>query len=671
MIDKFGEQAQSNVLSLTFNGAPTISISANTPSTDVGQYIMITNNTSGGTKPYTFVYNAQSGLIVAGNTVTASVAGTYTLTENVIDKFGEQAQSNVLSLTFNGAPTISISANTPSTDVGQYIMITNNTSGGTKPYTFVYNAQSGLIVAGNTVTASVAGTYTLTENVIDKFGEQAQSNVLSLTFNGAPTISISANTPSTDVGQYIMITNNTSGGTKPYTFVYNAQSGLIVAGNTVTASVAGTYTLTENVIDKFGEQAQSNVLSLTFNGAPTISISANTPSTDVGQYIMITNNTSGGTKPYTFVYNAQSGLIVAGNTVTASVAGTYTLTENVIDKFGEQAQSNVLSLTFNGAPTISISANTPSTDVGQYIMITNNTSGGTKPYTFVYNAQSGLIVAGNTVTASVAGTYTLTENVIDKFGEQAQSNVLSLTFNGAPTISISANTPSTDVGQYIMITNNTSGGTKPYTFVYNAQSGLIVAGNTVTASVAGTYTLTENVIDKFGEQAQSNVLSLTFNGAPTISISANTPSTDVGQYIMITNNTSGGTKPYTFVYNAQSGLIVAGNTVTASVAGTYTLTENVIDKFGEQAQSNVLSLTFNGAPTISISANTPSTDVGQYIMITNNTSGGTKPYTFVYNAQSGLIVAGNTVTASVAGTYTLTENVIDKFGNRRSPTYYP
>ena len=101
---------------------------------------------------------------------------------------------------------------------------------------------------------------------------------------------------------------------------------------------------------------------------------------------------------------------------------------------------------------------------------------------------------------------------------------------------------------------------------------------------------------------------------------------------MITNNTSGGTKPYTFVYNAQSGLIVAGNTVTASVAGTYTLTENVIDKFGEQAQSNVLSLTFNGAPTISISANTPSTDVGQYIMITNSMSGGTPPYTFIYNA---------------------------------------
>jgi hypothetical protein len=339
----------------------------------------------------------------------------------------------------------------------------------------------------------------------------------------------------------------------------------------------------------------------------TISIASNVPSTDVNQYILIFNSTSY-TGSFTFNYIAQPGLTVtADNTATASVPGTYTLTENVVDTVsGNQAQSNTISLTFN-AVTISMASNVPSTNVGQYILITNATTG-TGPFTYNYMPQAGLTVnPDNTVNALTSGTYTLTENVVDSFGNQA-SNTISLTFN-APTISITSNVPLTDIDQYILITNATTG-TGPFTYNYIPQAGLTVnPDNTVNALTPGTYTLTENAVDAFGNQAHSNTLSLTFNAAPTISITSNVPSANIGQYIKIVTHISGGMGPFNYIYYPQSGLTVnADNTVTASDPGTYTLTENVIDAFGNQAQSNTLfSLTFNALPTSVSSGDTSDT----------------------------------------------------------------
>ncbi len=1113
--DVNGEQATSTPANVVVvSNVPIITITANVPSVDVGQYIAISNTVTYGTTPFTYTYSAQSGLTVTGNTVTASTPGTYTLTENAIDSVGIQVQSNQLSLTFNALPTVSVTGTTVA-DVGQSITLNASATGIGLTYQW-YNDTNAISTSNNpsagtanfVETAGATGTFNYQAVVTDVNGEQATSTPANVVVvSNVPIITITANVPSVDVGQYIAISNTVTYGTTPFTYTYSAQSGLTVTGNTVTASTPGTYTLTENAIDSVGIQVQSNQLSLTFNALPTVSvtgttvadvgqsitlnasatgigltyqwyndtnaistsnnpsagtanfvetagatgtfnyqavvtdvngeqatstpanvvvvsnvpiitITANVPSVDVGQYIAISNTTTYGTTPFTYTYSAQSGLTVTGNTVTTSTPGTYTLTENAIDSVGIQVQSNQLSLTFNALPTVSvtgttvadvgqsitlnasatgigltyqwyndtnaistsnnpsagtanfvetagatgtfnyqavvtdvngeqatstpanvvvvsnvpiitITANVPSVDVGQYIAISNTVTYGTTPFTYTYSAQSGLTVTGNTVTASTPGTYTLTENAIDSVGIQVQSNQLSLTFNALPTVSvtgttvadvgqsitlnasatgigltyqwyndtnaistsnnpsagtanfvetagatgtfnyqavvtdvngeqatstpanvvvvsnvpiitITANVPSVDVGQYIAISNTVTYGTTPFTYTYSAQSGLTVTGNTVTASTPGTYTLTENAIDSVGIQVQSNQLSLTFNALPTVSvtgttvadvgqsitlnasatgigltyqwyndtnaistsnnpsagtanfvetagatgtfnyqavvtdvngeqatstpanvvvvsnvpiitITANVPSVDVGQYIAISNTVTYGTTPFTYTYSAQSGLTVTGNTVTTSTPGTYTLTENAIDSVGIQVQSNQLSLTFNALPTVSvtgttvadvgqsitlnasatgigltyqwyndtnaistsnnpsagtanfvetagatgtfnyqavvtdvngeqatstpanvvvvsnvpiitITANVPSVDVGQYIAISNTVTYGTTPFTYTYSAQSGLTVTGNTVTASTPGTYTLTENAIDSVG---------
>src|SRR5208283_2103301 len=591
------------------------------------------------------------------------------ISENVIDALGLQTRSNVLALTFNAAPTITITSNVPSTDIGMNILITNSiVGGGTPPYTFTYNAVAPLVMTGNQVTSPSAGTYYISENVIDALGLQTRSNVLALTFNAAPTITITSNVPSTDIGMNILITNSiVGGGTPPYTFTYNAVAPLVMTGNQVTSPSAGTYYISENVIDALGLQTRSNVLALTFNAAPTITITSNVPSTDIGMNILITNSiVGGGTPPYTFTYNAVAPLVMTGNQVTSPSAGTYYISENVIDALGLQTRSNVLALTFNAAPTITITSNVPSTDIGMNILITNSiVGGGTPPYTFTYNAVAPLVMTGNQVTSPSAGTYYISENVIDALGLQTRSNVLALTFNAAPTITITSNVPSTDIGMNILITNSiVGGGTPPYTFTYNAVAPLVMTGNQVTSPSAGTYYISENVIDALGLQTRSNVLALTFNAAPTITITSNVPSTDIGMNILITNSiVSGGTPPYTFTYNAVAPLVMTGNQVTSPSAGTYYISENVIDALGLQTRSNVLALTFNAAPTITITSNVPSTDIGMNILITNSVvSGGTPPYTFTYNAVAPLVMTGNQVTSPSAGTYYISENVIDALG---------
>ena len=514
------------------------------------------------------------------------------------------------------------------------------------------------------------------EYVYDTAGGVANTVNAVITVNAALSISIQPTTNAIDQGQSVKFFNTTSGGTKPFYFVYNVfQFGVAaftgnyaIAGNTITFSAnTGTYNVMEYVYDTAGGVANTVNAVITVNAPLSISIQPTTNAIDQGQSVKFFNTTSGGTKPFYFVYNVfQFGVAaftgnyaIAGNTITFSAnTGTYNVMEYVYDTAGGVANTVNAVITVNAPLSISIQPTTNAIDQGQSVKFFNTTSGGTKPFYFVYNVfQFGVAaftgnyaIAGNTITFSAnTGTYNVMEYVYDTAGGVANTVNAVITVNAALSISIQPTTNAIDQGQSVKFFNTTSGGTKPFYFVYNVfQFGVAaftgnyaIAGNTITFSAnTGTYNVMEYVYDTAGGVANTVNAVITVNAALSISIQPTTNAIDQGQSVKFFNTTSGGTKPFYFVYNVfQFGVAaftgnyaIAGNTITFSAnTGTYNVMEYVYDTAGGVANTVNAVITVNAALSISIQPTTNAIDQGQSVKFFNTTSGGTKPFYFVYN----------------------------------------
>ncbi|WP_188621361.1 beta strand repeat-containing protein, partial [Flavobacterium suaedae] len=568
---------------------------------------------TGGTTPYTYVWNNAattedlSGLTAATYSVTVTDANGCTATETV-DVF------EPIILEANGVAT-NVSCNGGNDGTVDLTVI-----GGNPPYTFAWN---------NTATTEdlsglMAGTYSVT--VTDAKGCTATESVdvfepVILETSGVAT-NVSCNGGSDGAINLTVV-----GGNPPYTYAWN---------NTATTEdlsglTAGTYSVT--ITDSKGCTATETVdvfepVILEASGVAT-NVSCNG-----GNDGAINLTVVGGNPPYTFVWNNSattedlSGLTAATYSVTITDSKGCTATETV-DVF------EPIILEANGVAT-NVSCNGGSDGAINLTVV-----GGNPPYTFAWNNSattedlSGLTAAtySVTITDSKGCTATETVDVFEPIILEASAVATDATCAG--------NDGSVDL--------TVIGGNPPYTYAWN---------NTATTEdlsglSEGTYSVT--VTDAKGCTATESVVV----GAPP-AIIANAVATPVncngGNDGAVDLTVTGGTAPYTFVWN---------NTATTEdlaglTAGTYEVT--VTDANGCTATESV-EVT---EPTVLVAsgvATNVSCNAGTDGAVDLTVTGGTAPYTFVWNNTAttedlaGLTAGTYDVTVTDANGCTATESV--------------
>jgi hypothetical protein len=572
---------------------------------------------SGGTAPFTYLWNTVPAQTTA--TATGLTAGTYSVT--VTDDEGCSATASV-TITQLVQIVLSISKAHVSCFGGNDGSATVTVSGGTAPFTYLWNTVPAQTTA--TATGLTAGTYSVT--VTDDEGCSATASVnitqpaqIGLTITKADVSCFGGNDGSATV--------TVSGGTAPFTYLWNT----IPAQATATASglTAGTYSVT--VTDDEGCSATASVninqpaqIGLTITKADVSCFGGNDGSATV--------TVSGGTAPFTYLWNT----VPAQTTATASglTAGTYSVT--VTDDEGCSATASV---TINQPAQIGLTIT--KTDVscfgGNDGSATVTVSGGTAPFTYLWNT----VPAQTTATASglTAGTYTVT--VTDDEGCSATASV-NITQPAQIGLTITKVDVSCFGGNDGSSTVTVSGGTAPFTYLWNTVPAQTTA--TATGLTAGTYTVT--VTDDEGCSATASVtitqpaqIGLTITKADVSCFGGNDGSATV--------TVSGGTAPFTYLWNT----VPAQTTATASglTAGTYSVT--VTDDEGCSATASVtitqpaqIGLTITKADVSCFGGNDGSATV--------TVSGGTAPFTYLWNT----IPAQTTATASglTSGTYSVT-----------------
>jgi hypothetical protein len=385
-----------------------------------------------------------------------------------------------------------------------------------------------------------------------------------------------------------------SGGAAPYTYQWS--NGATTAN--LEGVAAGTYTLV--ITDA---ASKTLFLSATVTQPQPLSLSA----TELIRATCkspgsITVSASGGTAPYTYLWNTGA----SGPSLNEAPAGSYTLT--VTDFLGCQHQQR-FSIQQEAAPALSIGSTRACTS--QHLQaVVRGTSG---PYTYAWSTGQTLA----SITASSSGTYSLTVTDANGCTVTASTEVVL----SERSLSLYAHVEAISCGGTAdgAATITVSGGTAPYS--YDWSNGLRTAAASNLA--AGVYSV--KVTDAAGcydvvafEIKQSSPIQLTL---------ANSVNSSCGQANgSLRVSASGGIAPYTYKWNT--------GTTTASLievaTGAYTVA--VIDALGCSAEATyLLEETTDSSPLQAWIENC--TDL---LIQSGNTAtfgvsfAGTGPYTFTY-----------------------------------------
>ena len=585
-----------------------------------------------------YLYNWNTGATTQN--IINLVAGTYTVT--VTDACNATIIKNI-DITEPTLLTASITAQTNVTCNGENNgSATVTASGGTSPYSYLWNDPLAQTTA--TCVNLIAGTYTVT--VTDTNLCTATTNV-TITQNSTLTANIASQT------------NVSCNGGNDGSATVNATGGNFTYANTEDWEGANTWTLVN------GTQTNKWYIgTATANGGIKSMYVSNNSSSNA--YTITTTSVVHFYKNFTFPLNAtnitikfdwkgygQSGQdylrVFLVPTTTTPVAGTQ-LTSGQIGNSAYNLQSAFTTATITG-----LDANAGTTKRLVFSWRNNNNTG-IQPPAAVDNIIISYTTGGDflwsngqttaTATGLVANNYTVT--VTDESLCTATTSVtitqpviLSATTNGTPA--------SCNGGSDGTATATPTGGTSPYTYLWqNLQTTQTINGLT-----AGIYNVT--VTDTLGCTV---ITSYTVTQPAAISltpshIDATCGNADGSASIVAAN----GIAPYTYLWTGGS----TNDSITNVLAGAYTVT--VTDYNGCTA-TNTININNIGAPTASIISSTNVTcNGGSNGSATVTASGGTSPYTYLWNDPAPAQTTA-TCTTLTAGTWTVT--VTDAVGCKAS-----
>lgn len=563
-----------------------------------GQKATLTAVPTGGTSPYTYLWNTDDTTQVLSN----QPGGNFSVT--VTDATGNACQASAsVSIPQNPQLIVNASANNI-TSCNTTTSISGTASGGTPGYRYSWsNGASGFSINVS------SGTYVVTAK--DNVGCTALDTVIVNAVNN--TLSASINQPAVLCnGATTTITVSPAGGFGDYTYLWsNGSTGFSIvasAGNHCVRVRDGGGCITNACVDVLQNPALSATIS---NSSPVCN----------GASTSITAVAGGGRAPYSYVWNTGQ----TSQSITQS-AGSYTVT--VTDANACQTTANT-TITEATAITASITSSVNSCYGGNDASATVSATGGTGAYNYLWSLGGSNIA---TATGLYAGVYQVT--VTDAQGCSTTWNV---TISG-PTQLIAIITSSSDVsctgGNNGSASFSVAGGVPGYAYSWTPAGG---TGLTAGGLAAGAYIAT--VEDSKGCRASADV-SISEPTGLSVTVNSTDVSCNGGADGSAVASVSGGTPAYTYLWSA------GGTAVNKSGLSTGDYSVQVTDTKGCATIGNV---NIGEPPVLTASISTTtivSCYGGSNGTATVAASGGVTPYSYLWssggtNAAETNLAAGN------------------------------
>lgn len=314
--------------------------------------------------------------------------------------------------------------------------------------------------------------------------------------------------------------------------------------------------------------------------------------------INFTNNTLGGTSPYTYSWDF-GGLGTSSlkdPSFTFTQPGNYTVTLTVTDSQTPVPTVTPISKIVNIPAPITINGTTTSTQInGNTGSINVTVTGGTAPYSYLWTYPNGSTNSTKDISSLAKGTYSL--QITDALGcvQNAQFIIHDL-------LTSDFTFTSTLCNSRIQFTSSTAGGTPPlnYTYEWDFNNDGITDSNLANPIFdflgSGTYPVTLTVKNGESSITINKTVLIDPNFGIQVTIFPTKINDDSG--IIYIESVTGGTPPYTYLWTGPNGFISTDEDIFDLVDGLYQLV--VTDANGcqqteqyEMDIASVLNLTWN------------------------------------------------------------------------------
>jgi PKD repeat protein len=598
-------------------------------------------------------------------THTYTTAGTYAVKLKVVNATGKDSITKTSYITVNPLPVAAFSNTINSGTVSFTNTSTNATS-----YSWNYgdNATSTSTAVNVSHTYSVTGTYTVTLTATNSCGNTSITHTVSINSvpNTNPPVANFSFTPASGCAPLsVSFTDNSTN--TPTTWAWDVDNNGTIDYTTKSPthifSVAGNYTVKLKVSNANGFDSITKTNVITVKQIPTVI--ALSDQTICSGTSVITNAFSSNPNGATYTWtnsNTAIGLTASGSSNIPTFNATNTSNSAIIGNIvvtptlnGCTGSTSTFKITVKPKPTLT----TPSSFTICSGLATTTTSFTSTPTGTTYtwtnsNTTIGMAATGtgdiasfttvNTTNAATKATVTVTPTLNGCTGTSASYDI---TVNPSPdaTFSYSKNT-------FCQGDNNPNPTTTVAGGTFTSTSGLTIAAATglinLASSSLNTYAITYTIAGKC-QSSSTNNISITNN--PDASFSYNSPFCEKGSpnpLPVFNTGTSAG------IFASTTGLIFVNTgtgriDLTASLPGTYTVTNSIAASAGCSATTATSTVTIKALPlaafTDSVSGNT--------INLTNSSVNAT---TYIWNF-------GDTNTSSTtnvshiytnAGTYTIT-----------------
>lgn len=606
--------------------------------------------------------------LVKLNPVNKDIVGDYTIKYNVTDSSGNKADEvrRTVHVVDTTAPVINLTGGSSMTiEVGSAF----TDPGFTVTENYDDNAAiTSRVVKSGTVNTEVVGAYTINYDVSDSNGNMAEHKIRTvnvvdrqtpvITMIGGDEI-IEVHTPYIDKGA--TAADNYDGNI----------TGRIIAGNQVKANVVGTYYVTYDVRDSSGNSAVQMKRKVVVQDTtkPIISLKGVSLGGNSDVTIQVrsqyTNATAKASAIATDNYDGNlSDSIIVGNPVNTEIVGTYTVTFNVTDENGNQADpvtrkvkvvdTEKPKIYLKGAVTAEIPLGTAYTDEGA--VVKDN-----------YDEERSLTGTGiDKVKINEVGTYYITFNATDSSGNIAEQVVRTvkvidvtkpvITLNGSSDMTIEVH------GTYIeegYSADDPDDGNL---------TGKVIVNNPVIVDKVGVYTITYDVTEPHGNKADqvTRTVRVVDTTAPVISLKGKniiTGSTTVNVEAKTSYIDPGCTATDNYDGDLTSKVVVDASDVNINLLGDYTARYNVRDEAGNTANevTRTVHVQDTGKPVLALKGDAVMTiEQGQSFIDPGVHA--TDNYETPEYLQANLQIS-NTVNTNVTGIYVLVYKVSDSSHN--------
>lgn len=414
--------------------------------------------------------------------------------------------------------------------------------------------------------------------------------------------------------------NNTGSLGTNFTWNFGDGSPMVnIPSPTHTYSTVGTYTASLYVSDSTGTCGRVDTAKVIINvgGPPTLLTSPTAVFCSGGSNGTASVTATGGLSPYTYLWSASGGQTTA--TATGLSAGTYSVT--VTNSFGCTAAASA-TVTQPSVLTITPTYTNVGCFGGSDGTATPTVSGGNAPFTYLW-------LPGGVTTSSVTGlsvnSYSVT--VTDTKGCTASSSV---SISEPPALSITSTITGASCGQSNgSATVSGTGGFAPYTWTWSGGQ----TGATVSGLGAGTFTVTIHDVNLC---TASLPVSIANTSGPSATITSTNVSCNGANNGSATITTTGGTLPFTYLWNNGQTTPTASNLA----AGIYSVIATDL-----QNCSATASITITEPPLLTANANGVNPTCFGFLngSVTVSALDGSPPYTYLWT------ISGSPTTASVSG----------------------